>query len=234
MVEKQQFQERQVAFKLNINQIVNSVYEKREGWNPNVLLIGNIEVSRVSVVAVVVSSSSKRLTIDDGTANIEVITFDETDLSGNKSGTPILIIGRVREWQNKRFIAPEIIKQVDKEWLEVRKKELAIMNDIYEINNTATIQNSNKLSEINLTNSNFLESMNQNIKTEEINFNNNSETNVTTKRISTIDVIKFIQTNEEQEADYDGLLDKFGKEVIDKLIESGDVYEIKPGKLKVL
>ena len=237
--------ERQVAFKLNINNIVNSVYEKREGWNPNVLLVGKKEVSRVNLMAVVINCTTKRLTIDDGTASIEIITFDENDFSEFKTGTPILVVGRVREWQNKRFIVPEIIKQVEKEWLEVRKKELEVMKQIYGIDDKSNAQNNlNYVSNLDLSNSNLIQTV------EKISVKNNAESNQFKSEIyekainessnssistyNSVNVIKFIQESQEQEADHELLLEKFGKDTVDKLLETGDIYEIRPGKLKVL
>ena len=128
---------REIAYKVNLSQIINGKYIKEEGWNPNkILLDDGRSVSRVNIIAVVVSSFGegfKQLTIDDGTARISLRSFDDNNIFKDVAVEDIIfLIGRPREYNNEKFIIPEIIKKVqDPEWVEVRKRELELISRVY-------------------------------------------------------------------------------------------------------
>jgi len=54
---EQKFQKRQIAYKIRIKDIINSRYVKTEGFNPNYLEINRKEVSRINIIVVVVQKS---------------------------------------------------------------------------------------------------------------------------------------------------------------------------------
>ena len=65
--------------------------------------------------------------IDDGSENVSVKAWKEDIklIENVEIGTAILLIGRVREYNEKIYLSPEIVKPLDKlEWVELRKKEL--------------------------------------------------------------------------------------------------------------
>jgi RPA family protein len=113
-----------VAFKLRVKDVLTGSYVRTEGqFEPNYLLVGDRKVSRVNIIAVVVSSEDEGIVIDDGTGSISV-RMAESGIKLPPAGTVAIIIGRPREFSSSIYIAPEIVKQLDSAWLEFRKKEL--------------------------------------------------------------------------------------------------------------
>jgi len=128
-MENQQFQ-RQIAYKVPINQILRNQYIEQEGWNPNYIQINNKQVSRVNLIATVidrqVSSSLVTLVLDDSTGIIQARSFNEDikKVTGINVGDTVLIIGRPRKFNDQIFITIEISRKIDVLWSKVRKIEL--------------------------------------------------------------------------------------------------------------
>ena len=128
----EQMQQRQVAVKLRIVDVLGGQYIKEEGWTPNyVLTADGRKASRVNLLGTVISApitdmNYRSVTIDDGSRNISVRSFDEADpFQGLNIGDIVFIIGRPRQYGAEIYIMPEIIKKVEnKAWIEVRKMEL--------------------------------------------------------------------------------------------------------------
>ncbi len=118
---------RQTAYKCSIKHILEGSYIQRPGWDPNFIQLGSLQISRVNLMAVVVSKDGNSTIIDDGTGQIQVMSFGEQKFTDFDVGNIVMIIGRPREYNQKRFIAPEIIKKInDSKWVEYRQKELAV------------------------------------------------------------------------------------------------------------
>ncbi|MFH1510864.1 MAG: hypothetical protein ABIF10_04170 [Candidatus Woesearchaeota archaeon] len=111
---------RQVAYKLRIADLLRGEYVRRDGLQPNVLVLDKQEVSRVNVIATVVASEEDVAILDDGTARISVrsvLPFVVGDI--------VLVIARLREFDNERYLFPEIVRKVvDPKWIELRSLEL--------------------------------------------------------------------------------------------------------------
>ena len=127
---EQTSQKRQTAYKVRIKDILENSYVKTEGWNLNYFLMNDKKVSRVNIIGAVVSNISeapnfKNFDFDDGTARISVRDFGENVIKDVAIGDVILIIGRPRQYGNEKYIVPELIRKIeDKRWIEVRKLEL--------------------------------------------------------------------------------------------------------------
>jgi len=128
-------QQRQVAYKVWISDLINGEYIREEGeWDPNYVLVrDNLKVSRVNVIASVISKYKNEtgdysyLMVDDGTSDINVKAWKEDIgiLDKCNVGDLILLIGRVREYNDDIYITPELIKKLDdSNWAKVRKLEL--------------------------------------------------------------------------------------------------------------
>ena len=72
---------RSTAHRIRLKNIVNSPYEKREGFNPSVIKFNNLEISRVNVIASIVGKyltddqNYCAITLDDGSETIRVKNF---------------------------------------------------------------------------------------------------------------------------------------------------------------
>ncbi len=208
-----QIQARQVAYIVNIRDINNSKFVKEEGWNPNFVLIDGKKVSRVNIVGAVIGvieeNNVQTITLDDGTGRINIKNFETTtDVS---VGDIILLIGRVRQYGNETYLAPEIIKRkINPKWSTFWKKSA--------LKKTEDDNNSNNEEE------NSVED--ERIEEEEI-----KET--VSYREKVIQKIKDLDDG--SGASYGELIKSFPDEkYISKMILEGDIFEIKPGKLKAL
>ena len=124
---------RQIAYKVTIADINEGRYVKEEGWDPNYIVISDgRKVSRANLLGIVVLKSNEAdyvvLDIDDGSGKISLRSFG-SDLAMNnfEVGDIVLVVGRPREFNEQKYIAPEIIKKLDNiKWIELRKLELQI------------------------------------------------------------------------------------------------------------
>lgn len=124
--------QRQTAYKVWINEIVNGKYVIQEGWDPNYIEVNGKKISRVNIIANIINiykndeSSYIALTADDGSGSIRLKAFNEDVklFSDLNIGDTVLVIGRPRENNNEICILPEIIRKVDVDWIKVRKLEL--------------------------------------------------------------------------------------------------------------
>jgi len=120
--------ERATAKRCTISDLLDGEYVMKEGTTPNHFRTVRGPVSRVNVIAAVVAKlGDANLLIDDGTGRIEVRAFDDNKLySDIKAGDVILLIGRPREYRTARYIVAEIVKRLSSPaWLALRKAELA-------------------------------------------------------------------------------------------------------------
>lgn len=213
---------RQIAYKVKINDILKGGYVKEEGeWVPNYIKVGDKKVSRVNLVAVVVSKQNLENTnyqsvlIDDGSGRITIRSFEEGNNFDNIDvGDFVLVIGRPREYFNEKYIVSEILKKIeDPLWVEVRKLELEGRKEIEK----EQMKNTESGLEVKE------EEINENQITEDIN-----------KKI--FNLIKEIDIGEG--ADIQEVITKSdsskAEEIITKLLKEGEVFEIKSGRLKVL
>lgn len=121
---------REIAYKVRIGDILEGRYVKEDGWKPNyVLREDGKRLSRVNVIGVVVSKNingMNSLFLEDSSARISVRAFDDSrGLDSLEIGEVVLLIARPREYGNERYLAAEILKKIkDKRWIDVRKIEL--------------------------------------------------------------------------------------------------------------
>ena len=123
---------RKTAKKLFVNDILTSTYIKRPGWEPSGIITRYGEISRVNIVGVIVSKEENDNNIlfilDDGTGNIQIRMFEPTEEAKSLSlGDLVTVIGRPREWESSKYIVPEIIKKLpDKDWYKVHQLEVKL------------------------------------------------------------------------------------------------------------
>ena len=125
-------QKRQTAFKARISDIASGKYVKEEGWQPNyVVTQSGRKVSRVNLAAVVISPPTDETgfmnaQVDDGSGSISIRVFDNPKLlQGINIGDLLFVIGRPRQYGSETYVLAEIARKIeDKRWMELRKLEL--------------------------------------------------------------------------------------------------------------
>lgn len=202
-------QKRLVAFKVNIKDILSANFVKEEGWNPNYLELGDKKISRVNLMGTITNietnEQNMRILLDDGSASINLIAFDKVHgIDMINVGDIVLVIGKPRTYNEEKYIVPEIIKKVHKDWLLVRKHEIVSEPEELAIDEV--------------------------IEDEEI----------IEEELSPIDIIiqKIRDLDKGEGVTHDMIASKVKIQEIDKIIisllERGEIFEIMPGKFKVL
>jgi len=231
-------QKRQTAYKVQIQDITEGDFVTEEGWNPNYVIdkYGR-KISRVNLISAIVDIPDSENTfnyysivIDDSTGKISARLFENYEqLKAFNVGDIVSIIGRIREYGTERYIILEIIKKIDNpKWIEVRKREIELLKS------TLQKMDSNQQPEPvpDKTQSDSKEtSMAEEIEEvadEGINALNASE--------SILALIRKLDKGEG--VDTDEVIKKSGidssEEIIKSLLLEGDMFEVRPGRLKVL
>ena len=127
-IEQKTFQ-RQIAFKVKISDILNGSFVKDE-FSAGYIKLSDKNVSRVNIIATVVykieQASASNAMIDDGTGKVLLRSFENSGIFSNVDiGDAVLVIGKIREFNNELYIIPEIFKKISNtEWMTVRKLEV--------------------------------------------------------------------------------------------------------------
>jgi len=249
----EQSQNRQVAFKLKIADILDGQYVKEEGWTPNYVLTEyGKKVSRVNLIGAVVSipeveTSYKSMMIDDGSRQISIRSFEDSDVfNGINIGDLIFVIGRPREYNTQIYIMPEIVKKVQNNaWVEIRKIEIEQMKKEFVASAPVAIP----------------EIVSQSIVEEEVVEDKKEENSEVQKidDIPSVETTPVVQPAEEKPkpvnsstkiyelikeldkgegANFEEILEKSqipeAEKIISQLLMEGEIFELGKGKLKVL
>ena len=202
------FQKRQIAYKARVSDILNGSFSKDE-LSAGYIKLNGVNVSRVNVIANIVYKSGDEQNynsalIDDGTGKILLRTFENTNLFSKADiGNIVLVIGKVREYNNERYILPEIVRKLEKfEWMSLRKIELkdTIIEPVKEPANEVVEEAAKTIGE---------------------------EVYIIIKKLDDGDGAAIEDVMKESN-------NPDAEKIISRLLENGDVFEIKPGKLKVL
>ena len=185
---------RQIAYKLVVKEILDSPYTKTEGWGQSYLEVADAQVSRVNAIGIIVEQAESRILIEDSTGSIAV----ETSSACPEVGTPVLIIGKVREG-NQRILFAEIIKRLSSpDWIKLRNLEYSKRRSVLAA----------KLPGIPMASKNLTQEVYSMIKSHD------SGDGVDIQAI----------TSQYPQAE----------KIVQNLIAEGEVFEIRPGRLKVL
>ncbi|MBI2657837.1 hypothetical protein HYX08_04045 [Candidatus Woesearchaeota archaeon] len=201
-LEQKTFQ-RQVAYKIRISDILDSSLKKDE-TSAGYIILNGMNVSRVNIIATVVyiseDSGFRSTLIDDGTGRISLRAFDNSNLfSALEIGDVVLMVGKIREFSNDKYIMPEILKKLgDTGWLGLRKAELDRLPDIK--------GESQKPDEAVNTGEHIY------------------------SLIRSLDIGDGVPIEDIIKKSNDSMAEK----IISRLLESGDIFEVRPGMLKVL
>lgn len=216
-----QIKKRQPSKKIWISDIISGEVIKGSGWDPSYIELRGQKFSRVRLVATVVSKFVSEdgnygsITLDDGTETIRIKAFgpDVFKIEAVRNGDLITFVGKIKEYNEEIYLAPEIIRKLDDpNWLIFHKLSLGLP----EVDLKQEIK-------IEITS----EKAEEKIKQEDQNI---SKTVLDTIReLSGTDGASFDDVIAKS-----GLDNEEGKNVIIGLLKSGDIYEPRKGKLKVL
>ncbi|AJF62506.1 MAG: hypothetical protein QT11_C0001G0357 [archaeon GW2011_AR20] len=214
---------RLVAHKLWLGDLKEENFVQRSGeFESNYIALNNKQVTRVNIVANVVNKFENEdksyigITMDDSSAQIRLKTWrEDTRILENISiGDIVLIIGKIKKYNEEIYILPEIVKKVSPNDEILRKLELIKEYGIPEKNKIVLIKE--KEPEISY---------------EEINFTSNNLRNELLNLVERYED-KLGITLEEIKLELHASLDDLNK-VLEELLKEGQVYEVK-GKYRLL
>jgi len=216
-------QKRQIAYKARIADLINGKYVKEEGWTPNYIITKQGKhISRINLIGIVISKTEEgpeyqSFVVDDGSGTISLRSFEKNDNVKNiEIGDVVLLIGRPREYGSEKYIVPEIMKKIEnKKWIDVRKIELKI-EDL-------------KTAE--------LPAKEEDIVVENISGEPEEQPKKATNNSQIVyEAVKELDSG--QGVDIDKVIKKTGiketEEIIKKFLREGEMFEIRPGKIKIL
>jgi len=216
-------QKRQIACKARIADLINGKYIKEEGWTPNYIITKQGKhISRINLIGTIISKGDsgkdyQSLIIDDGSGNISLRAFEKNEAINNTEiGDVIIVIGRPREYGSEKYIVPEIIKKINNnKWINVRKIEL----EIEDLKTTELPAKEEKV---------IIESIeSESVKQTKSIINNPQIVYETVKKLDSgqgVNIDKIIKKTGIKEAE----------EIIKKFLMEGEMFEISPGKIKIL
>jgi RPA family protein len=210
---EQKFQ-RSTAKKISIKTINEGEFVNGTESDPSYLKT-NESIYKINLIAIVTNKNKQgsitNFLIDDGTGSINSRIFEEMpQLKKIIPGSVVLIVGKVRNFNGEKYVSPEIIKVVDADWLKLRalslSKESKIINKIEPI-----------IEEKEIKQENYEET--QKFPVEKL-----------------LDLIKELDSGEGvliEEVIEKSLMEET-ENLIEKMLESGDIFQNQPGKIKVL
>jgi len=248
-----------VAVRCRIADILNGKYVKRDDLTPGYVLTSfGLMMSRVRIGGIVsqVYSNEDRtygfITIEDGTGSIRIKFFNESVklLDGINKGDWIEAVGRIREYNEERYVVVDGIEKHDdplksmlfrmdvikslKKFMEKRKAVLDLMKKASDLEELL------KLAEEKGLDGQIVEGVWQaeNVKKEEEEIKKGEEIE---KEEAKDLVLRLIKENDEGSGvEYSTIVGKAGlpehvvESVIDELLAEGTCYEPKPGRIRLV
>jgi len=202
---------RQTAVKMWISDILSGQFVKGDKDTPSYVAVRDRKVSRVNIIATVVSEPELGILpitfiVDDGSGRISCRSFEQKEYPFTL-GDIVLVIGRIREF-GELYIAPEIVKKIDSiKWVELRRQELKKNADMRRVGP----QSDEKVL----------------VEEEAIGKPNTSQ--------NIVSLIRELDTG--NGVDIEEIIARLGADAaraVDYLLQDGEVFEVSPGKLKVL
>jgi RPA family protein len=215
---------RSTAFKTDIKSLKQGNFISKEGLEPSYTDTIYGKISRANLIGVIISKTDNSFEIEDGTSRINVregiTNYPNINFRDFQIGHVVNVIGKTRFFNQEIYIVPEIVKSIENQlWVKVRKQELG---------KRETIKEKNEL-EKPISNENIDETSVQIIDNEQKN-----KQSLSTEAF--ISQLKKLDKGNGVEIEF--LLEKIkisdGKNMISKLLEQGEVFEIRPGIIKVL
>ncbi len=216
---------RQTAYLIPLKELIRGNYVKQEGWAPNYVLTSKGVISRIQFAGTIIQKNSPgEIIVDDGTASITVRSFENNITA--ELGQPVLIIGRPREYNNEIYVVSEIIRVLESTaWLKyffierkTAEKYLPKESEVKESNN----KNKEQIIEEEISNNKTGIRVDENEKT--------NPAQLLIRLIRELDPGDGAPTATVLEkAGFEG-----AEEKLRFLIEEGEVFELRAGKIKVL
>lgn len=234
---------RNTAVKVSVHALLQASFQKGEGWESTKAVIpSGKELMRANMIGIVVAKEEHGIMINDGSGTLLARNFEQSTIfTPLEVGDTVLVIGKPRLYQDQKYLAVENCKKISQHWLDVRKKELEKEHAQSEVKQETKSKTNEikKESEINKEMKKEIAEINTNnaqqeVEEQELEIPKNVAPSLHAKTV--YDLIKSLDQGDG--ASYEEVVkqadnDKAEK-MINTLLQEGDIFEIRPGKLKVL
>ena len=202
---------RRTAYKILVRDILTGTYIKRPGLAPSGILTKFGEISRVNLVGIVVSVKGGKdasLMLDDGSGTLLIRFFEEKEFSELNMGDMVRVVGRPREWEATKYVVPEIVKKLsDRKWYDVHMLNVRLLKNTTKFKLPVDMKESEGEEKVDMG-----------------------------PYQKIINVIAILDKGDG--ADISEIIQNIKipncESIINDLIEEGEIFEVAPGKLKVL
>ncbi len=226
--------QRQTAYKIWIGDLIKGKYFKSEvQFEAGYAEVKGIKINRINLIGGIIDKTLNENNIsfmlDDGSGSIKLRAFveDMKNFVDINVGDLVLVIGKVKEYNNFIYVVLEIIKTLDNPlWLKHRKLELT--KEYGEIVRTEDMEIDN--SNVSIVNQMVKDDDQPVIVAEKV--INESPRNKTEKIFEIVE-----RMDKGQGADFNIVVSELGEEsksVIENLIKDGELFEISKGKLRIM
>lgn len=208
--------QRQVACRIFLGDLASGRYVKSLGeWEPNYAEARGMQVSRVNVIGVVIDSfsseGSRSFVLDDGSGSIVVRSF-EGSVFDVKVGECVLVVGKVRDFNGRIYVLPEIVRNVSPSWFMLRKMELKkIYKDVQKTVVEKPIAENLIVEEV---------------VADEPSFEGREKILSIIEVKGEVDIISLIGESLLPVGE--------AKQIIDELLKEGEIFECSPGKIRMI
>ena len=206
----------QTAIKILIKDILEGYLTQENNEGLTFLQTTSKRIHRINLIGVVVKKekigSITNVFVDDASGKIVIRFFEENKSTEKISvGDVIVVVGKIRSYQEEKYISPEIVKKVAPLWLKVRSLELSLSEE-KESKEDLPIE-----------------------KVEE-------EKVLEKKEVSLLPFQKIAKLIKELDQGEGVLIEEIieksslqeTEQILDKMLETGDIFQNLPGKIKVL
>ena len=218
---------RGVAIKTSISVISEGKYIASEDSPHYVQTAAGVEIFRLHLVAIVLeiekSGSITNLLVEDGTGSLVVRAFEELPCLKTLSvGDAIRVVGKLRMYNQEKYISPDLIKKTSPLWLKVRALEEGRTKDIKGEEVTPAETKATKIPEVPKED-----------PIKEAPLKEPKELLPTEKIMSIIKELDKGEGVQMEEVISKSHLTET-ENVLEEMLKKGEIFQISPGKVKVL
>ena len=224
---------RNTAYKIWIASLINGNYIKgQEQFESGYIEFNSEKISRVNLVGGVIDKNSAEkyvsVNLDDGSGIISLRAWNENmDLFLDVNiGDLILVIGKLKEYNNRIYVTPEIVRKLDNPlWLKVRKLELVrSYGDVKRVESMGVVEGQEFSSPVN-------EDDMTTVVEEKMEDSSGNFRSVLLGLIESLDSGNGADVNEVLKKSG---LGENGRDTVQDLIKSGEIFELGMGKLRIM
>ncbi|MBI2666174.1 OB-fold nucleic acid binding domain-containing protein [Candidatus Woesearchaeota archaeon] len=216
--------QRSVAVKVAIQEILQSNrVQDEQGTFPRVNIMATILQKEIL-------GNMSNFLIDDGTGTLLTRFFEsQPHLEHFKIGDSVIVIGKVRAYNQEKYLSPEIMKKISPAWLKVRKVENLLSGKMpVAMQKLNAVQNENSPVKVNRVSEELVAEAE--IFSEGKNLVEELPQQKIMALIKELDpgngapIQEIIEKSPLQDTEF----------LLDKMMECGEIFQILPGRVKVL